>query len=144
MREYPAQQTFQIIISCGVVAGLISAYVVSKLKETNLPKESAQAPIWGSLKAAFKNSIGRKLIFANIAVMSGIVLVLPISITAVKIGYDVTDSTALICALIQFGGGILIASISAIVSTHSGPRPVILVAFSLLIISALLWIVCLS
>ena len=141
MREYPAQQTFQIIIGCGVVAGLISAYVSSKLKETNLPKESAQEPIWGSLKAAFKNSIGRKLIFANIAVMSGIVLVLPISITAVKIGYNVTDSTALICALIQFGGGILIASISAIVSTHSGPRPVILVAFSLLIISALLWIV---
>lgn len=141
MREYASQQTFQIIISCGVFAGLISAYVSSRIKETTIPKESAQEPIWGALKAAFKNNIGRKLIFANIAVMSGIVLVLPISITAVKTGYNVSDSTALICALIQFGGGVLIASISAIVSTHSGPRPVILVSFSLLMISALLWIV---
>jgi MFS family permease len=141
MREYASQQTFQIIISCGVIAGLVSAFVSSKIKETTLPKESAQAPIWDSLKAAFKNNTGRKLILANIAVMSGIVLVLPISITAVKTGYNVTDSTALVCAIIQFGGGILIASISGIVSSHSGPRPVILIAFSLLIISALLWIV---
>lgn len=141
MKRYASQQTFQIIISCGVVGGLFSAYISSKIKETTLAKESAQEPIWNSLKAAFKNSIGRKLIFANIAVMSGIVLVLPISITAVKNGYHVADSTALICALIQFGGGILIASISSIVSTHSGPRPVILVSFSLLIISALLWVV---
>jgi len=141
MKKYASQQTFQIIISCGVVAGFFSAFVASRIKETSLPKESAQDPIWGSLKAAFKNNMGRKLIFANIAVMSGIVLVLPISITAVKTGYNVTDSTALICALIQFGGGILIASISGIVSTHSGPRPVMLVAFSMLIISALLWIV---
>ena len=141
MKQYASQQTFQIIISCGVFAGLVSAFVTSKIKETTLPKESAQAPIWHSLKAAFRNTTGRKLIFANIAMMSGIVLVLPISITAVKTGYNVTDSTALVCALIQFGGGILIASISAIVSTHSGPRPVIVVAFSLLLISALLWII---
>jgi hypothetical protein len=40
-----------------------------------------------------------------------------------------------------FGGGVLIASISGVVSTYSGPRPVMLIAFSLLIISALLWIV---
>ena len=141
MRKYASQRTFQIIIACGVCAGFISAYVSSRIKETATPKESAQEPIWDSLKAAFKNNIGRKMIFANIAVMSGIVLVLPISITAVKTGYLVSDSTALICALIQFSGGILIASISAIVSTHSGPRPVMLLSFSLLIVSALLWIV---
>ena len=141
MRKYASQRTFQIIIACGVCAGFISAYVSSRIKETTTPKESAQEPIWDSLKTAFKNNIGRKLIFANIAVMSGIVLVLPISITAVKTGYLVSDSTALTCALIQFSGGILIASFSAIVSTHSGPRPVMLVSFSLLIISALLWIV---
>ena len=140
MNKYASQQTFQIIISCGVAAGLASAFTVSRITETNVTKESAKAPILGSFKAALKNNIGRKLIFANIAVMSGIVLVLPISITAVKTGYHVTDSTALVCTIIQFGGGILIASISGIVSTHSGPRPVILIAFSLLIASALLWL----
>ena len=140
MNKYASQQTFQIIISCGVAAGLASAFTVSRITETNVTKESAKAPILGSFKAALENNIGRKLIFANIAVMSGIVLVLPISITAVKIGYHVTDSTALVCTIIQFGGGILIASISGIVSTHSGPRPVILIAFSLLIASALLWL----
>ena len=141
VKEYASQRTFQIIITFGVVTGMISALIVSKIKETTLPKESSKSPIWGTLKTVFKSSIGRKLVFANIAVMSGTVLVLPISITAVKNGYNVADSTALICAIIQFGGGILIASISGIVSTHSGPRPVILVSFSLLIISALLWIV---
>ncbi len=141
MKEYASQQTFQIIIAFGVAAGLAAAFAVSRITETSVTKESAKVPIWGSFKAALKNNMGRKLIFANIAVMSGIVLVLPISITAVKIGYHVSDSTALICALIQFGGGILIALISGVVSTYSGPRPVMLIAFSLLLASALLWIV---
>jgi len=141
MKEYASQRTFQIIIACGVFSGLIGAFVTSRIKETNIPKESAKKPIWNSLKTAFADSLGKKLIFANIVAMSGIVLVLPISITAVKTGYNISDSTALICTLIQFGGGILITTISGIVSSHSGPRPVILVSFSLLIISALLWIV---
>jgi len=140
MKKYASPQTFQIIIFCGVAAGLGAAFAVSRVTETNVTKESAQVPIWGAFKTAFKNNVGRKLIFANIAVMSGIVLVLPVSITAVKTGYQVTDSTALVCAIIQFGGGILIASISGIVSTHSGPRPVILISFFLLIVSALLWL----
>jgi MFS family permease len=140
MKKYPSRETFQIIISCGVLTGFISAFVASRIAETELPRESAGIQIWASLKEAARNRTGRKLIMANIAVMSGIVLVLPISITAVKAGYGISDSSALICAIIQFGGGILIASVGGVLSNHSGPRPMILLAFSLLIISALLWI----
>lgn len=140
LKQYVSLKVFQIIILCGITTGLISAFVASRLTETSLTKEAAKVPIWGSFKAAMKNNVGRKLILANVAVMSGIVLVLPISITAVKNGYHVSDSTALVCTIIQFGGGILIASISGIVSTHSGPRPVVLIAFSLLLASALLWL----
>ena len=140
MKKYASLHTYQIIIACGVTAGLAAAFTASRITETNVTRESAKAPIWGSFKVALKNNVGRKLIFANIAVMSGIVLVLPISVAAVKTGYHVADSTALICTVIQFGGGILIASISGIVSSHSGPRPVILIAFSLLIVSSSLWL----
>jgi hypothetical protein len=129
MKKHASEQSFQIIISCGVLFGLVSSFVVSRIAETKIPKESARIPIWHSLKSVDRT--GKRLIFANIAGISGIVLVLPISIIAVKAGYNVTDSTALVCALIQFAGGVLIASISGIVSTHSGPRPVILIAFSL-------------
>lgn len=140
MKTYASRETFQIIISCGVLAGFASALTASRIPETPLPRESAEIPLWNSLKEAARNRTGKKLLLANIAVMTGIVLVLPVSVTALKTGYRVSDSTALICALIQFGGGILIAAGSGIVSTHSGPRPVILLAFSLLIVSALMWI----
>ncbi len=140
MNQYASLHTFQIIIACGVAGGFMAAFTASRITETNVTIESARAPIWSSFKNALKNNIGRKLIFANIAVMSGIVLVLPISVAAVKTGYHVADSTALMCTVIQFGGGILIASISGIVSSHSGPRPVILISFSLLIVSTLLWL----
>ncbi|MDD5599964.1 MAG: hypothetical protein PHV82_18615, partial [Victivallaceae bacterium] len=140
MKKYASRETFQIIISCGVLAGFASAFTASRITETALPRESAGVPLWNSLKEAARNRTGKKLLLANIAVMSGIVLVLPISVTAVKTGYQVSDSTALICALIQFGGGILIAAVSGVISTHSGPRPVVLLAFSLLIVSALMWI----
>ncbi|MFA6716805.1 MAG: MFS transporter [Victivallaceae bacterium] len=141
MKKYASRETFQIIISCGVFAGFISAFAASKVPETSFLKKSAGIPILNSLREAAKNKTVRKLILANIAVMSGIVLVLPVSVSAVKIGYQVSDSTALMCALIQFGGGILVAAVSGVISTHSGPRPVILLTFSLLVISALMWIV---
>ncbi|MDD5728201.1 MAG: hypothetical protein PHV59_06535 [Victivallales bacterium] len=140
-KKYASQQIFQIIIACGVASGLAAAFAASRVMETNIPRSSAKIPIWGAFKTALKNNVGRKLIFANIAAMSGIVLVLPISLTAVKTAYQLTDSTVLICSLIQFGGGILIAAISGTVSNYSGPRPVILMAFFLLIVSAFLWIV---
>lgn len=140
MMRYPAVSTFQWIIVAGAFMGLGGAWVVRKVVESPTPRISAGVPVWSSFRNIIKTRLGKKLIFANAAALSGIIIVLPVSMAALKSGYGINDSVAIIFALTQFMGGILLSSFSGLVSSQSGPRPVIIISFSTLLLSSVLWV----
>ena len=140
MREFSSILTFQVIILCGALAGLVSGLVISRVKESVSLRDSARIPLMSSLRALLSQRSGRKLVMANAAVLSGILLVLPVSMTALKEVYHVSDSSALLFALVQFFGGIVIASAAGMVVSHSGPRPIVIMSFSLLLLSSGMWL----
>ncbi len=140
MKKYSSLSTYQCIILFGACAGFCGGYVMTRVTESNAPRESAREPVWDSFRKALRDRLGKKLIIANVAGLSGIVIVLPVSLAALKSGYGVSDSVAILFVLVQFFGGIVISVLSGIVSREAGPRPVVIISFSLLLVSCLMWI----
>jgi len=131
---------FQKILLFGASIGLISIGFIWNIKETSTPMISARLPIKNEFSKIMSNSTYRKLLLCNILVFSGIVLVVPISMLALKEGYNIPNYQALTFSLIQFAGGILIAYISRFLSDETGPRPLLIIYFCLLGVISLFWV----
>ena len=131
---------FQMILLTGATLGLASTVFIYNVKETDTPRISAGLPIKNELRKILKNPVYGKLLIANILVFSGLVVVVPTSMLALKEGYQLPNYQALFFSLIQFSGGILIAYVSRLLSDETGPRPLIILYFCLLSLISLFWI----
>jgi MFS family permease len=140
MRYSKSLETFQVILGFGAFFGFLSTLAIYQVKEGEVPKQSALLPIKESIINAWNDSKIRKLLFANCATFSALMLVVPISMLALKEGYDISDQRALLFALLQLSGGITISVLCGILSEETGPRPLAILNFAGLLIIALLWL----
>lgn len=131
---------FQKIIITGACLGGASIFFLFPIKETTIPMLSAQQPIKNEIIKILKNPTYKKMLLANVLAFSGIVLVVPISMLALKEGYLIPNYKAMSFSLIQFSGGILIAFLSRLLADETGPRPLIILYFCLLSIISIFWI----
>jgi MFS family permease len=131
---------FQKIIITGACIGGASIFFVFPIKESTIPMLSAQQPIKNEILKILKNPTYKKLLMANALAFSGIVLVVPISMLALKEGYLIPNYKAMSFSLIQFSGGILIAFLSRLLADETGPRPLIILYFCLLSVISIFWI----
>jgi MFS family permease len=133
--------TFQKILLSGSLIGGLASLFVFLMKESPGPRDSALKPIKDALRKVWSVSSYRKLLFANIAGFSGIMLVVPISMLALKESYNVPNYQAMLYSMVQFTGGILISYLSGILSEETGPRPLAVLYFSLFFVVSIIWVV---
>ncbi|MCF6175357.1 MAG: hypothetical protein L3J71_06290 [Victivallaceae bacterium] len=140
MRHYASINTYQFIYVIGALAGIIGTWFVSRMIETQTPRISSRQPIMEAFRNVWQTERLKRLLFANCAAYTITVMTAPVSLLALKKIYLVSDETAMIFILIQIGGTIAVSYVSKIISAHSGPRPLVILYYSALIMVCLLWI----
>jgi hypothetical protein len=140
MRQYASVSTYQLIYIIGALSGIISTWFVSRMIETQTPKISSRQPIMEAFKNVWQDDNLKRLLFANCAAYTVAVMTAPVSLLALKKIYLISDETAMIFILIQISGTIAVSYISKIISAHSGPRPLVILYYSALIVVCLMWI----
>jgi len=132
---------FQILIFVSGIIKLLSSFIFAKMHETSMPTQSAKILethkslflIWNTTE--YRNF----LIFRSLA-RAGLILIIPISILALKTTYNVPDQTALIFTLIQLLGGLFITYLFGVIADYTGPKPLIIINILILFIICFLWV----
>ena len=132
---------FQLIIFLGGVLQLICSGIFIGMKESEVPRKSAQSIRTKKLLSTIWNQKElRTFLYCRSFTRAGMILIIPISILALKKLYGVSDQIAMIFAFVQLAGGIMITYLNGIVSEETGPKPLIAIYVMLLFIISLLWI----
>lgn len=133
--------TFQKIVSFGCATGFISSIFLFKIPESVGAKQSGQEPLKKAIAYLSRNAIAKKLLIAWIFVISGNALILPFSMLSLKKGYDYSDQGALIFALIQITGGLLVSYLNRLLLDRVGPRPMLFLYTCGLCLVSFLWVI---
>ena len=132
---------FQLIISLGGIIILGCSFIFIGMKETKVPCESARSIVTKKLLSTiWLNKEYRRFLYCRSLSRAGMILIIPISILALKKIYGVSDQIALTFAFVQLAGGIITTYINGIVSEETGPKPLIIIYTLLLFVISLLWI----
>ena len=132
---------FQIVLFSGALTTFIGSSIFIKIKETDVPRKSAQATTTKQLLSIiWHNRDYRIFLFVKSFVRTGMILIIPISILALVKMYGVSYQTALIFACVQLIGGIFISYLNGIISQETGPKPLIIIYIMLQFIVCLFWI----
>ena len=138
--NYKTLFTFQILIFLSGVIKLFSSLIFRKMQETSVSKQSAKRAKTNALLSHFwKNAEYRKLLILRSVARASLILIIPISILALKISYDLQYQTALIFACIQLLGGFIVSYLYGVVSDYTGAKPLVIINIMLLFIICILW-----
>ena len=131
---------FQLIIFLGAIIEFVCSSIFITIKETNVPRNSAKnLKTKKLLSYILKEKVYRDFLIVKSVVRACLILIVPISILALKY-YGVSDSTAVLYAFIQLGGGIIITYINGIISEETGPKPLLIIYVILMLIICVLWV----
>jgi MFS family permease len=139
MRNGKTLELYQIIIFSGAICGYIASSFLLRIYESEVPRESARAPLMKSIKQNLSIPLFRKLLLANSSAFAVLAMTIPISMLAIKRGYGISDDNALIFVLIQYCGGIFFSFLGTQIMGHTGPRPLLLLSLSVLFIVCGMW-----
>ena len=132
---------FQLIIFLGGTTELICSFVFIGMKESKVPSNSASSIVTKKLLSfIWVNKEYRRFLYCRSFARAGMILIIPISILALKKLYGVSDQIALTFAFVQLGGGIITTYLNGIISEETGPKPLIIIYLLFLFIISLLWI----
>ena len=132
---------FQIIIFLGAIFTFIASCIFIKMKETKIPSESAHiAATKEQFFLIWKERKYRYFLYVRSFGRASLILIVPISILALKQTYGVSDHIALIFAFIQLAGGIIITYLNGVICEETGPKPLIIIYLLFLFFISLLWI----
>jgi len=130
---------FLAIILTGAGFGLLSSWFISRIDETKGIRLSAREPVVADVLLTLRNSMRIRQLAANCAINAGVILTVPISMLALKKGYGVSDSNALFFALVQMAGAVAATYLIGRLSEETGPRPLTILFYSLMIVICLFW-----
>ena len=114
--------TLLVIIFTGSVLGVVSAYYLTLIHETDVLRNSARKPLRADLRLLRNNVAFRRLIYACIALNLSSMLILPTLLLVLKRGYGMTDLNASVMNLAQWVAAIAGSSLSAWAGKKYGPR----------------------
>lgn len=128
------------IIVAGACLGITSSTFIRKIDETAAISESAKTPLVPQLRDALHDPLLRRQIYAGFMLNLANIMLAPISVTALKRGYDVSDKQAILFSLVQFTAAILGSKLTAPVTAKVGPRKLAACAYLLTFPVCLFWI----
>jgi len=128
------------IIVAGATMGVTASGFIRKIDETDDLRRSARKPLLPQLREALLDSTLTRQMWAGFMVNLSIIMLAPISILAVKRGYGVSDTRAILFSLVQFGSAIPATVLTARITEKIGPRKVIICGYFLNFAICLFWI----
>ncbi len=132
---------FQWLIFVGSVAGLVSAGFLMAVPEGPGPARSASEPLRNTLRQVWQSVRLRRMVLAQMSAWATIGLVLPVSMMAVRRGYEVSEFNAILFVFVQIGGGLVVSLVGTVLSDRIGPRPIVGIGGVGMLCAALLWTV---
>ncbi len=139
MQNFDAVWVYQVIIATGAAVGFIGAYVLTTIPESGESRKAATEPLGIASRALFQDKSRRRTVWAFGAGFSSFVLVIPFATITVKNGYGVPDHEALVFTLLVVAGGIVSSLVNREISDHVGPRPLVILYTTGLLLVALFW-----
>lgn len=129
---------FAVVVT-GTVAGLVSSGFVRRIRESGEIKESARQSLKTAVKDAMVNSDVMRQMIAGMCCNTATIMLVPISMLALKRGYGVSDSAALICSLVQYLGSIFICVYLGKMADRYGSRKIVLTSYYMLYLIPVFW-----
>ena len=130
---------FAVVVT-GTVAGLISSSFVRRIRESGEIMVSARQSLKTAIKEAMHNKDVVRQMIAGMCCNTATIMLAPISMLAVKRGYGVSDSSALLCSLVQYLGSIFICVDLGKMADRFGSRKIVLSSFYMLYLIPLFWL----
>jgi len=138
----PGLQMFQLFLICGSLCGIGCCFILSGMKESPIPKASAnQLKFKSVLSEIWKDSDIRNFLLIKAFTFSLCSVIAAVSIIAFVKIYNLPYSFAVFFAVIQLSGGIAISYLSGLLTQYSGPKPLITLYVIILMIVSLMWVV---
>lgn len=128
------------IVVVGSLLGFTASRFINRIDETESIRNSARKPIGSEFRKVLRDQSLLRLLLAGFAINLAIIMLVPISMLALKRGYGVSDTHALLYALAQFGASAAASFVCGLVANTIGPRKTILFAYPLLLAGALVWV----
>ncbi len=129
------------IIVAGAMMGVTSTKFIRNIMETDAIRRSAGEPFFSGLKYVVRSSGIRRLISAWFAANLFNLLIVPMSILALKRGCGISDTYAILFSLSQFAFMIFASRLGIPLTKSIGPRKIIILGFLLYVPAAVFWIV---
>ncbi|MBS1370036.1 MAG: MFS transporter [Lentisphaeria bacterium] len=129
------------IIVTGALCGFTSSRFINRIDETESIRDSARKPIGGEFRKVLRDKSLLRLLAAGFSINLAVIMLIPISMLALKRGCGVSDTEALLYALVQFGASAVASFLSGKVANTIGPRKTMLYAYTLLLAAGAVWLV---
>jgi len=127
------------IVVAGSVAGIFSSRFLSRLDETGDIIRFARKPIGDEFTGLWRNEIFRNMLFAGWMINLAVIMLIPISVLALKRGYGVSDTMALAFTMVNLGSLVLFSFLISRPIRMIGPRNFMILAYCVLLLSGGLW-----
>ena len=130
----------QAVIVTGTISGLISSGFIRKIRESGDIMISARKPLRQAVVKTFRNPDVIRQLFAGMSCNTVTIMTVPISMLALKRGFQVSDSSALLYSLIQFGSSIAICMLLSRTADRFGGKKVTAAGFYGLYLIPIFWL----
>ena len=129
------------IIVAGALFGFTSAGFLRNVRETGQIRESSRQPILDGLRPVLKNRVVIRQLLAGMVCNLGVILTVPISMLALKRGYQVSDTQALLYFLVQLAAAVAATRLLSRSADRFGGRKLTIWGFYGFYLLALFWVV---
>lgn len=140
LRGNPSLFRFQVVVAFGCFMGIISAWSVSRVRETEVPMLSSREPLLWALSLVLRQPELRRLLLAWVMVIASVQLLVPFQVLAVKRGYLLGDDLVIRFVAFQMMGSMAAAYLNSLLVDRAGPRPVLIINMLGLVLMSVLWV----
>ena len=123
--RWQGRDALAVVIVAGAMLGMGSSLFLRGMCETGAIRDAAREPLLRGMRDALRDSDLRRLAAAWFLLNLVSIMLVPISMLALKRGCGFGDTSALLCACSQFAGGIFSSFASGLLCRRFGPRRVL-------------------
>ena len=128
------------VVVTGAIFGLISAGFIRRIRESGEIMHSARKPMLAAVIQACRNGDIIRQMISGMSCNALTIMIVPISMLTLKRGCGVSDSSALLYSLVQFGSSTLVCGLLGRIADRFGGRKVTVGGFCTLALIPVFWL----